>query len=102
MVVSLLLLAVTTLSPGFEGTFFSGTGGFERDERFIELLDIARRQFSPTEYEYQSTHSLYNGEWDGLKEGKQRCTCCTTATATTATAAAAAAAAAAAVFDFCL
>ena len=68
----LLFLAVTSLTPGFEGTFFSGTGGFERDERFIELLDIARRQFSPDEYQFQSTHSLYNGEWDGLKEGKQQ------------------------------
>ena len=41
----------------------------QRDERFIELLDVARRQLSAGEFEYQTTHSLYRGDWDGLLEG---------------------------------
>ena len=66
---AVLLLAVAVKVTAFEGRYFSGTGGFDRDERFIELLDIARRQFSPEEYQYQTTHSLYRGSWDGMMEG---------------------------------
>lgn len=73
----------------FDGLFYSGTqrnAGFEMfssdlsnlprtssqdacTSTFLGMLDISRRQFSSKEITYQSVHMLYDGAWDGLKEG---------------------------------
>lgn len=53
------------LAGSFSGRFVSGTG----DSRYLELLDIARRQYASDEHEHESVLSLYRGDWDGLMEG---------------------------------
>ena len=35
----------------------------------LELLDLGRRVYSSSEFEYQSVNMLYNGALDGLLEG---------------------------------
>ena len=60
-----LLAAMAAQAHAFSGEFVSGVG----DERFVKLLDTARRQWSTTEAEYQSVLQLYRGDWDGLMEG---------------------------------
>ncbi len=48
----------------FEGRCFSGTG----DREYLELLDGARRMFSP-DPEFQNVSMLYMPAWNGLVEG---------------------------------
>ena len=36
---------------------------------FLQLVDVARRQYAATEFEYQSVNQLYRGDWDGIMEG---------------------------------
>lgn len=48
----------------FEGRFFSGAG----DREYLELLDVARRMFSP-DPEFQNVSMLYMPTWNGLVEG---------------------------------
>ena len=60
------LLGIASVAAGaYNGTFISGDG----DARFLKLLDVARRTWSPDEVEYQSVGMLYRGDWDGLMEG---------------------------------
>lgn len=54
-------------ADGFDGKFVEGSGIGDTD--MLKLLDIARRQFSASEYNYQSILNLYRGDWDGLLEG---------------------------------
>ena len=58
-------LASSTGVDDFNGEFISGSG----DADFLGLLDIARRQWSSKEVQYQSIAMLYDGMWDGLVEG---------------------------------
>ena len=51
-------------SGEFRGAFYAGRG----DAGFIELLDTARRMFSPDPV-YQNMSMLYRQEWNGLVEG---------------------------------
>lgn len=67
-------LALFSSASGFSGTFFDGTdvssgGDGDAQMSYLELLDVARRQYSSTEFEYQSINQLYRGDWDGLMEG---------------------------------
>jgi hypothetical protein len=48
----------------FDGKFFSGSG----DVEYLELLDLARRMFSP-DPELQNVSMLYMPAWNGLVEG---------------------------------
>ncbi|UCD30517.1 MAG: hypothetical protein JSV03_08630 [Planctomycetota bacterium] len=71
IIISLLTLLILLLTSGpapagerFEGRYFSGQGDIE----YLQLLDIARRMFSP-DPEFQNVAMLYTPEWNGLIEG---------------------------------
>ncbi len=51
-------------APSFAGRFFKGRG----DVEYLQLLDIARRMFSP-DAEYQNLPMLYTPAWNGFVEG---------------------------------
>ena len=61
----------------FDGSFVRGVEmaapaqGNKTDEvlTFLQLVDVARRQYSADEFEYQSVNQLYRGDWDGVMEG---------------------------------
>jgi hypothetical protein len=75
----LLLLPMFSLADdvvAFDGQFFSGRealstsgGSVSHDLSFLQLLDVARRQYSGKEFEFQSVDLLYRGDWDGILEG---------------------------------
>ena len=61
-------------AASFEGAFISGEDsgaapGAAPLSSLLELLDVARRQYSSSEVEWQSVDMLYRGDWDGLMEG---------------------------------
>eukprot|EP00937_MAST-01D_sp_MAST-1D-sp2_P002666 g2666.t1 len=71
---SCLLCAIKFLSVGiaFDGTFFRGEERLAAEQSqlsFLQLLDVARRQYASNETEWQSINQLYRGDWDGLMEG---------------------------------
>ncbi len=53
-----------TRAATFEGAFYSGEGDVEH----VQLLDLARRMFSP-DPEFQNLAMLYTPQWNGLVEG---------------------------------
>jgi hypothetical protein len=56
--------STTDKIPEFKGKFFYGKG----DVEYLQLLDIARRMFSP-DPEFQNVPMLYTPSWNGLYEG---------------------------------
>src|SRR4030042_4820198 len=51
-------------AESFEGKFYCGEG----DVEYLQLLDIARRMFSP-DPEFQNIAMLYTPAWNGFVEG---------------------------------
>src|SRR3982751_2159215 len=59
-----LLVTTSALASEFTGDHFAGSG----DTEYLQLLDIAARQFTP-DPEFQNLSMLYEPSWNGLVEG---------------------------------
>ena len=64
VLMGILLSTGTVHAERFEGKYYAGEG----DAEYLELLDIARRMFSP-DPEFQNISMLYTPSWNGFVEG---------------------------------